>query len=85
MQGKDTYIRLKVAEPFPGPYVSGSYVHRVASFFNYPQIYYSALNRSDDNPNNSLLVRFFGQLIGKPNHVNTLVQSHHSKKQYCER
>jgi hypothetical protein len=32
MQGKATYVRPKVVGPFPGPYASGSYVHRAALF-----------------------------------------------------
>jgi hypothetical protein len=30
MQGKVAYIRPKVVGSFPGPYASGSYVHRAA-------------------------------------------------------
>jgi hypothetical protein len=33
MQENAAYIRPKVVGPFPGPCVSGSYVHRVAPFF----------------------------------------------------
>jgi hypothetical protein len=32
MQGRAAYIRPKVVGPFPGPCVSGSYVHRAAIF-----------------------------------------------------
>jgi hypothetical protein len=32
MQGKAAYIRPKAVGPFPGPYASGSYVHRAAFF-----------------------------------------------------
>jgi hypothetical protein len=35
MQRKATCIRPKVIGPFPGPYTSGSYVHRAAFFYGF--------------------------------------------------